>query len=143
MYFSKLLNNFSKNSITTIYKKNNISNIHQKHIFYKLLQHKNYKNIPNIQNISNIQNIPNKLPICASILPYTPIIPYKTKTKPNTNINNSLLVSNESSKEFNIKHDTNKYIKILFISSLSGAISYSGLYIYLFINEFASSFFLS
>lgn len=133
MYFSKLLNNITKNSITSIYKQNNNYNIRQKHIFYQLLQNQNNKNIP------------NKLPLCKSILPYTPILPYKKDTKLNdTQMNDTKLINNESLTELNSNNiqynNTNDYLKIIIISSISGLISYSGLYIYLFINDISSLF---
>jgi hypothetical protein len=126
MYFSKLLNNISKKSITTIYKKNNNYNIRQKHILYQLLQDKNNKH--------NLYKLP---PICKNILPHTPILSHKNDTK---------LINCESITELNIsniKHkNTNNYLKIIIISSATGLLSYSGLYVYLFINNISSLFFI-
>ena len=151
MYFSKLLNTITKNSITSSYKHNNNYNIREKHIFYQVLQNKNYKNIP------------NKLPLCKSILPYKAILPYKNNSKLNdTKVNNTKLINSDSITELNNSNNTNNntnnsnnsnntnthitetntshYIKIIIISSITGLISYSGLYVYLFINNIASLF---
>ena len=133
MYFSKLLNNISKKSIITIYKKNNNSNIRQKHILYQLLQDKNNKN-----NLYKLPTIHNK-----NILPNTPILSDKTDTKlNNTKLND--VINKESITELNISNvnhnNAKNYIKIIIISSVTGLISYSGLYVYSFINDIGTLF---
>jgi hypothetical protein len=148
MYFSKLLNNIIKNSITFTYKKNNNSNIRQKHILYQLLQDKNNKN-----NLYRLPPIYNK-----NILSNTLKLQYKNNNKindikvNNTKINDTKiidikLIDNRSiielsdSDNTNIKNtNTYNYIKIIIISSITGLISYSGLYVYLFINNISSFF---
>ena len=126
MYFSKILNNFTKNSITTIYKQNHNYNIRKKNIYYELLQNK---------------NITNKLPVCKSILPYTPLIP-NTKIRklpsvpkiPNIPSIPKIPKINASIGQITNKH-INNYSKLIIISSIASIITYSSVYFYLFINN--------
>ena len=115
MNFSKNLYHFRKNmNINTNHCKNN-------RIYYAFLHNK---------------IISNKLPICKPILPYTPIVPYKKKDIDiNNSINksiNTMMINTDLTNKLNGK---NNYFNIILISSLTGILSYSSLYIYVCINN--------